>query len=90
MSRAGNILQWVQTVDEGDPVAFSVDHNPGHHLSVATGYTYQDRGQKDQQGNVRTGDGTKPAGMITNDVANGRWNKTMSAQDQAMMDVRPS
>lgn len=91
MSRAKNILEWVQTVDEGTPVAHVVDHDQSHHLSVAPGYTYQDRGQKDKQGNVRMADGTKPAGMITNDsVANGRTSNMMSPEDQHMMDVRPS
>ncbi len=89
MSRAGNILQWVQTVDEGDPVAFTMDHDPMHRMSVASGYTYQDRGQKDKQGNVRQTDGTKPSGLMTNDVGNGRWNQQMSPEDQHMMDVRP-
>jgi hypothetical protein len=89
MSRASNILDWVQAVDEGDPVAFTMDHNPQHQLNVATGYTYQDRGQKDKQGNTRVGDGTKPSGMITNDVGQGRMNQIMTPDDQHMMDVRP-
>lgn len=90
MSRARNILEWVQAVDEGTPVAYTTDHDQAHHLSVAPGYTYQDRGQKDKQGNVRMADGTKPAGMIGGDVANGKTNMTMSPEDQHMMDVRPN
>ena len=89
MSRAANILHWVQTVDEGDPVAFGLDHAPNFQLSQATGYTYQDRGQKDKQGNVRMADGTKPSGMMTNDAGQGRMNMQMSPQDMQLMDVRP-
>lgn len=91
MSRAANILHWVQTVDEADPVAFTVDHSPQFHMSGQTGYTYQDRGQKDATGNARMGDGTKPAGMMVNNdpAAQGRLNTQMSPEDQHMMDVRP-
>lgn len=90
MSRAGNILQWVQTVDEGDPVAYGMDHDPQFQLNQATGYTYQDRGQKDKQGNTRMSDGTKPAGMeVNNDpAAQGRWNMQMNPQDMQQMDTR--
>ena len=91
MSRASNILQWVQAVDEGDhPVAFSVDHGPQFQLNQQPGYTYQDRGQKDKQGNTRMADGTKPSGMeVGNDpTAMGRWNQQMSPEDMHMMDTR--
>jgi hypothetical protein len=92
MSRASAILQWVRTVDEGDPTAFTVDHDPNFFLNNQTGYTYQDRGKKDVQGNTRMADGTKPAGMmVTNDpAAQGRTNTHMSPEDAKMMDVRPS
>ncbi len=63
MSRAGAILQWVQTVDEGDPSSWTVDHEPQFHLTAGQGYTYMNRGQKDRQGDTRMADGTKPSGM---------------------------
>lgn len=91
MSRSGDILKWVQEVDEADAVAFTLDHDPNFHLSNSQAYTYQDRGKKDDQGNTAQLDGTKPSGMeVTNDPGvQGRWNKQMSAQDQQMMDTRP-
>ena len=91
MSRAANIIAWVQAVDEADPVAFGLDHDPNFHLSNAAGYTYQDRGQKDKQGNVRVMSGTKPSGMMVNNdpAAMGRMNVQMDPQDMQMMDVRP-
>lgn len=61
MSRAGNILQWVNAVDE--ETAFTVDHEPQYHLTAGAGYTYMNRGQKDRQGDTRMADGTKPSGM---------------------------
>ena len=92
MSRAANILTWVQQVDEGDPVAFSTDHNPQFQVNQAQGYNYQGRtGMPDPVGNSRMGDGTKPAGMMVNNdqTANGRMNTQMNPQDMQMMDTRP-
>ena len=91
MSRASSIIAWVQAVDEGEPVAFATDHDPMYHLSQAAGYTYQNRGQKDKQGNVRVADGTKPVGMIVNNdpAAQGKTNQQMNPEDQHMMDTRP-
>lgn len=91
MSRAANILTWVQSVDEGDPVAFTLDHNPQFQLNQTPPYNYQGRGPGDAIGNSRMGDGTKPAGMMVNNdpTAQGRMNTQMSPQDMQLMDVRP-
>lgn len=91
MSRAAQILHWIHMVDEGDPVAYEVDHHPQFQMNQQTGYTYQDRGAKDGQGNTRMMDGTKPSGMIVNNdpAAQGRMNTHMMPQDMQMMDVRP-
>jgi hypothetical protein len=90
MSRAGNILEWVYLVDEADtPTAFTTDRQDSHGLSMAKGYTYQNRGQKDRQGDSEKSDGTKPSGMVSNVPAHkGRTNIKMSSQDQEMMDTQ--
>jgi hypothetical protein len=84
MSRAQDILGWVMGQDEEAPAAFSVDDDAGHKLTKASGYTYQDRGQKDQQGDTKDSDGTKPAGLNKE----GKNDRKMPAPDKSKMDVR--
>ena len=90
MSRASNILRWINAVDENnlleeEPSAFTTDTQDQYHLSRAMGYTYQDRGQKDPNMDTEVDDGTKPSGMLVNGM--GDTDHMMDAEDQRKMDT---
>lgn len=59
MSRAKEILDVIQGMEvvEEDP-----ETQTQHDLNQASGYTYQDRGQKDAQGDTKKKSGTKASG----------------------------
>jgi hypothetical protein len=57
MSRARQILDFVEGY-ETDP-----ESQEQHDLNLQKGYTYQDKGKKDDQGDTKKKSGTKPSGM---------------------------
>lgn len=67
MSRAKNILDFIA---EQDP-----ETQAQHDLNQAKGYTYQDRGQKDDQGDTKKKPGDKPTGMNQGKTSGGTWKK---------------
>ena len=54
MSRAKEILDVIEAMDP--------ETQSQHDLNQASGYTYQDRGQKDDQGDTKKKSGTKASG----------------------------
>lgn len=54
MSRAQEILDFIAEMDP--------ETQDKHDLTKQDGYTYQDRGQKDDQGDTTKKSGTKPSG----------------------------
>lgn len=65
MSRARNILDYIV---EQDPETMAQ-----HDLNMAKGYTYQDRGQKDDQGDTKKKSGSKPVGMNNGGTSGGTF-----------------